>query len=193
MLQWFIQDIHEELPNLNTRAIYKIFCSMKGRNKKYWIFWLWKRDWAKFFISNRQMTYFIDIMIKYWFLEVSWEALSKGMFKCRLFKASKQLKEYFTQIKDVIVTKISNLSDRIKDWNNSQDITSYISTITTITTKYRIKKFEYMWIKYIIWKNKYKNKILNTDTNKWLSLFDFLLEIKNEKVFTLAYNLWIVW
>lgn len=189
MLQSFIEDINWEYPKLGKVAIYKMFCSLKGKHKKYNTFWLWKREGAKFFVSARQMQYFINVMIDYGFIDIVWETKGSRWFTCRIFKASKQLIEYFKQIKDVILTKVSNLSDRIKTWNKNQDISTYLSSMVKIK-KWR---FNYEWVKYVIWKGVHNGKILNTDTKRGLTLFDFLLETNNKNIVNLAINLKIVW
>lgn len=190
-MQEFIEEIHWLYPNLWTKAIYKMFCSMKGRDKKYWNFWLWKRDWSKFFVSERQMTYFINIMINYWFLEEVWNANCRG-FKCRVFRASNQLKKYFTQIKDVVVSKISHLTDRIKEWNN-QDIKSYLSSLVDIRRKWNKETFKYNWLKYVIWKRQYEGIIYDTSENRGLNLFDFIQKITWKNVIETALYIKIIW
>jgi len=189
MLQEFIKEINWLYPRLKPKAIYKMFCSMKGREKKYWIFGMGKRDWAKFFISERQMQYFINVMIDYWFLEIKWEVSSNRRFRCRVFKASKQLLEYFKQIKDVVLVKCSNLTDRIKDWNNSNDISSFF----TIQTKYRKQYFKYDGVIYILWKDRYKGVIYDTMNNKGIKLFDFINMIWDNNIIKTAIKLKIIW
>lgn len=189
MLNSFIEDIIWEIPKLTEKKVYRIFCSLKARNNKYSTFWFGKRDGARFGVSCRQMTYFINLMIDYWFLKMNWEAYTKWGHKCRVFKASKQLKEYFIDIKDYVFSGIKNLTEWIRNWNNSQDIASYLSTTVII----RKDRFNYEWVKYIIGKRKHEWKIYNTETWRGLTLFDFLLEIYNENILNLAFKLRIVW
>ena len=188
-MQEFIEDINSELPNLSTYRIYKLLNHIKFRYQYYGTFWLWKREWPKkLWISERQMTYFINLMINYWFLEVKKVIVWNRKFTCRIYKVSSYLKEIITEIKDYV--KVSNLSDKIKSWNNSQDTLNYLKGIVTLKTKYNKTSFKLNGIKYTLW----KWWILNLDTNKMIWLFDLLMEYYGEnKIYNLAYKLKILW
>ena len=190
MLQDFITEINWEIPKISKKRIYRIFCSLKWRVKKYSKFGIGKRDGIKFGISERQMTYFINLMTDYWFLEVSGETRGGRGFMCRLFTASEQLKEFFLQIKDVIITKVTNLTDRIAQWNKNTDWIQYLSTMVIIKRKYWENKFKYNWVKYVIprW-NKY---IYNTQDQIWMNLFDFMDSIWDKNIIKTALQLNII-
>lgn len=155
MLKSFIDDIILEIPKLTEKKVYRIFCSMKARNKKYWTFGLGKRDGFRFGISERQMQYFVNLMLDYWFLSIDSEVRSSRGFKCRVFKASKQLLSYFIQIKDYVVNKFEYINP-----------TDYIKA-RFITKKVWSKlKFKVSWNRYIIhlrWK--FKNVIYDVWNN----------------------------
>jgi len=153
-MQWFIQDIIWEIPKLTERKVYRIFCSMKARYKKYWNFWLGKRDWFRFWVSERQMQYFVNLMIDYWFLSIEDEVYSSRGFKCRVFKASKQLIEYLLKIKDyVLYTYV--------------DPVAYVKARFTYKIKYSKLEFKVKWNKYIIHlRGRFKDKIYDVSENK---------------------------
>jgi hypothetical protein len=155
MLKSFINEIIWEIPKLTERKVYRIFCSMKARQKKYWTFWLGKRDGFRFWVSERQMQYFVNLMINYWFLSIDSEVKSSRGFKCRVFKASKQLLNYFIQIKDYVATKFEYI-----------DPVAYVKARFIIKKVWSKLKFKVHWDRYIIhlrWR--FKNVIYDVGNN----------------------------
>lgn len=155
MLNWFIEEIIWEIPKLTEKKVYKIFCSMKERNKKYWNFWLGKRDGFRFWISERQMQYFVNLMLDYWFLSIEKEVYSSRGFKCRVFKASEQLKQYFICIKDYVFKKFEYI-----------DPVAYVKARFCVVKEWSKLKFKVAWNRYIIhlrWR--FKNVIYDVWNN----------------------------
>jgi len=166
----FLQDIQELLPKVTKRKGYLLLCSLCGRSEKYWNFWVGKRDWYKFNISERQMLKLVKLMIDYWFLEVTWEVIGSKGFKCRLFKASKTLREVFEWIRGKV--KLTSITERIREFNERTDIFEYL-------------KFEYLKgsgvVKYgtlRIWDyictRKTRTHLLNIKTRENITLFEYL-------------------
>jgi len=189
MLNWFIEDINETYPKLRKDKILKIFCSMKLRNKKYWVFGIGKRDWDKFCISQRQMQYFINMMIDYWFLSTSRKVRWSSWYICRVYKASKELLGYFTQIKDVVLVKCSNLTQRIKDFNN----TNTFSSMFKVEVRGNVRFIKEWWVKYKIWRGVYEGKVYDSINNTWYNLFDFINFIWDNNIIKTCIKLKIVW
>jgi hypothetical protein len=189
MLNEFIKEIIWEIPKLNERKVYRVFCWIKARQKKYWTFWLWKRDGYRYWISCRQMTYFINLMIDYWFLEIKGHARSKTGHKCRIYKASKQLKTYLNQIKDYVFKKIDNLTQKIKWFCEYNNTITYIKSLSGVKRKFKRYDFEYIWEYYLVfWDNEIwrKNKILRKSDWKIMNLFDFIKETSGKTVYETA-------
>jgi hypothetical protein len=163
----FIDEIHEILPNIPKKKIFKVLVWIKGRKLKYKNIWLWKRDWEKYWISTRQMTYIINLLVDTWHLEVIGSALVKKTFKCRVYKISSYLKDILANLKDVVLNKIDNLSDRIKNFELLNNCSDYINnTIWFYKIKYWKKYFTYNWVIYIIHNRwKYKDLIFDTTWN----------------------------
>jgi len=155
MLKSFIDEIIWEIPKLTQKKVYKIFCSMKQRNKRYWTFWLGKRDGFRFWISERQMQYFVNLMLNYWFLSIDSEVRSSRGFKCRVFKASKELLWYFKQIKDYVVKKFEYI-----------DPVAYVKARFTVKKEWWKLKFKVNWNRYIIHlRGRFKDKIYDVWNN----------------------------
>lgn len=135
----FISEIIWEIPKLTEGKVYRIFCSIKARQKKYWVFGLWKRDGFRFWVSERQMQYFVNLMLDYWFLSIDSIVYSSRWFKCRVFKASKQLLWYLNEIKDYV-----------------KKVFTYVDPIAYVKTRFITKKvwsklkFKVHWERYII-------------------------------------------
>ena len=151
----FIDEIIWEIPVLTEKRVYKIMCSIKARQKKYWSFGLWKRDWSRFWISDRQMQYFINLMLDYGFISVDGTTRSSRWFPCRVFKASEQLLGYLSQIKDYVFKKFEYI-----------DPIAYVKSMFSVVKKWSKLVFKVSWIKYTIniyWK--FKWVIYDTQNN----------------------------
>lgn len=188
-MQSFINDIIWEIPKLTEKKVYKIFNSIKYRQKTYKNLGLGKRDGIKYGISTRQMTYFINLMVDYGFLEVKWYARAKTGHKCRIFKVSKQLQVYLDQLKDYVFTKIDNLSAKIKTFCDYNNTITYVKGLAWVKRKFKRYDFEYLWESYLVfWEQeiKRKNKILRKSDWKIMNLFDFIKESNWKSVYETA-------
>lgn len=194
-MQDFINEINWEIPKISKRTVFKILVWLKLRYKKYSKIWLWKRDWEKFNISERQMTYFIDLLIQTWHLLIDWETRTKKWFLCRVFKLSDYLKEELFKLKDKVFTKVDNLSERVKKWESENNTIDYIkNNFWFYKEKIWKKWFKYNGVIYVIpTKWEYENKIFDTTQNKIFTLFNFIKEIKRLDVVKTALLLNIIW
>ncbi len=194
-MQNFIDEINSEIPKISKKNIFKLLMKLKWRFKKYNKIWLGKRDWQNYWISTRQMTYFIDLLINTWHLIENWKTRTKDNFICRTFKLSKYLIEELSKLKDYVLTKVENLSDRIKKWEDQNDCVNYIkNNYGFYKEKSRKKWFKVDWLIYVIhtyWN--YENMIFDTTQNKVFTLFNFIKEIKRLYVLKTALFLNIIW
>ncbi len=184
-MQQFLQDIQEILPKVTQRKGYVFLCSLQGRSEKYGKFWVGKRDGKKFGISERQMLKLIRLLIDYGFLTIEWEIKGTSGFKCRIFKASKALREIFNGIRGGI--NISNLTDRIKQFNSNHNTFDYLRNNWKVKGKKLI--IEDRYIVYNKWK--YKDCVYDSQENTKLTLFEYLRN--GEDIIKKCLELKIIW
>ena len=108
----FIDEILWELSHLTQKQVYRLFCSMNQRIKQFWDFWMWKRDGIRFWLSERQMQKFINLMIDYGFLKIKRRVRSNRGFLCRLFSASEELLKYFWEIRNFVLKKFKYINPK---------------------------------------------------------------------------------
>jgi len=169
----FTEEIHELIPKITKRKAYYLLCSMRGRYKKYWVFGIGKRDGKRFWISERQMSYFVKLLVDYWFLEKKREVIGSRNYPCAIYKASKALQEMFLQIRDGI--NVSNLTQRIKDFNESHNTFEYLRGYW-VAKRNKIV----IWERFIVSnRGKYSQYVYDSEREKKLTLFEYLRGDKN--------------
>lgn len=178
-MQDFLENIQEIIPKITKRKAYLIVCAMKWRGENYWSFGIWKRDGPKYGISERQMSYFIALLVDYWYIKpvakVRW---SRG-YLCTIYKASSIMKDIMASVRqglNWVCKRVANLTDRIKQWNESNNAYDYL------VNEWKVKKWKLILQDgdYIIDKKwRRLNIIYNTVNKSKISLFDYLRGTKS--------------
>ena len=158
-----ISEIHELIPKLSEQKIWKILLTIKARHKKYWKIWLSRLEHVRFWTSERQIWYIIEVLISFWAMEKIWMVKAfSNWFKCNVYK----LWQWF-------VKELEEVRSWIKKSFKYINPTEYVKANFKYKIKYNNIKFEINWINYVIslyWK--YKWVILDTINRKIVSPLD---------------------
>lgn len=150
------------------RSLYKIFLSLKKRHQRYWVVWISRHEWDKFWLSEMKLRIFIEKLRKDQKLvdyRVNKERVKclKRNYTCNQYKLSKEFIEFLDKVKEFTKKTFEYIT------YTPEDVIQYVSSFAK--KKYWQWKFYINWIKYVVnerWK--WRWKILDTQNQKIISL-----------------------
>ena len=151
--------------NISDKQINRILFTIKARFQKYWIVWISRLEWIKFWLSERQMLNLINHLRIYWYLKFKWMVkCNNNKYKCNTYSVT-----------DMFMTILEKLK-----WITNK-IIKHIDTIEYIKNNFVFKKkywkiiFELKWVKYIVsLRGRFKNKIYDSFNNKIVSIYSLM-------------------
>lgn len=140
------------------------------------------------------MTYFIDLLLDYWYIQDVAQTRGSRWFMCRIFKASSVMKDILQSVKqwlNGISKSVWNLSDRIRAFNASHNTFNYLKGQWVVKYNKLI-----IWDRYIVHKrslSKYKNHLFDSIERKPVTLFEYLRITDRSTVYEKALHLKLIW
>ena len=148
------------------RSLYKIFLALKERHKKYWVVWISRHEWDRFWLSEMKLRQFIEILRRDWKLldfKVNDNRVKcmKTKYTCNVYKLSREFIEFLEKVREFVKKEIVQYT--------ADDVLEYVKTFAK--RKYKQWKFTINGINYVVnerWR--YRWKILDTQNQKIISL-----------------------
>lgn len=142
---------------------YKLFLAIKKRYEKYWLIWISRCEWIRFWLTERKLRTVIKILESTWLLIFEWKRMTKNWFKCNIYKLSDEFIEFLEKVREFTKPVFTYIK------YTPEDVIEYVSSFAK--KKYNQWKFDINWIKYVVnerWK--WRWKILDTQNQKIVSL-----------------------
>jgi len=105
-----LQELKEIFKTFAEKQIYRILLSIKSRNNKYNDVWISRKEWKKYWLSEKQMRNFINFLRDTWNLTIIWKRKSRSWWLCNIYKLSEWFIEWLKIIRGFTFKYIEPIS-----------------------------------------------------------------------------------
>ena len=161
------------------KELNKLLWSLKWRYDKYWEIFISRKEFKKFWLTEKQLRWFIEKFRMLWFLKFEWQVRKDwNKYSSNIYSIWEELKKIF----NMLIWGIKNMYKKVWEFIDK----NWIEILKKFWVRLFNEKKNLIEKKVSIWK---RWQIKNWKTWKWYNIFSYLMEFRNISCFELAKEL----